>query len=643
MCGIAAVFLAKAKHGEEITEAVIRMTDCQHHRGPDAGGEVSENYGAWAYALGHRRLSIQDLSEAGAQPMHDPETGDFLVFNGEIYNAPALRQRLEEQKPDLVWRGHSDTEVLLQGLIAEGADFLREVEGMYAFVWWRPSAGRLVLGRDPLGIKPLFHSVQTNALVVASEVQAIFASGIVEPEWDPNSVSGYLSYGAVQGPVTTVVGVEAVAPGTVQTLLLEEKGTWRVAGVERIWSFPAVQQGWTEEKAVRAVQEEFSAAVKDHLLSDVPVGIFLSSGLDSTIVAGIAARESSNAISYTVGFREETDHSEVAMAERTAREFGLRHRVVWMDEEDALEAVEPWLRGLDQPCMDGLNTYVIAQAVAAEGLKVALSGQGGDELFGGYPSFSDAPRMERLLRWWSWLPEGGRRWLAQIAGACCPPVTREKMADLFAVGSDVSALARDRRRVLSSEQVGALLGSESGGGGASDAGWGAWSELKSPTGDPIAEVSRIETAYYLGNTLLPVGDSNGMAHGLEIRVPFLAQRMLNLVHQIPGSVRLPDGRANKHLLRRAFPDLLRPEILEQRKRGFVLPLKRWMRGPLRGICEEGLQSLRQSGWVQPAAVHAVWTEFEKMPETPAWSRAWTLVVLGHYARKFNGGAAGKIS
>ena len=320
------------------------------------------------------------------------------------------------------------------------------------------------------------------------------------------------------------------------------------------------------------------------------------------------------------------------MAERTAREFGLRHEVVWMDEQDALEVVEPWLRRLDQPCMDGLNTYVIAKAVAGEWLKVALSGQGGDELFGGYPSFADAPRLARLLGWLSGLPEGGRRWLAGIAGARWSPVAREKMADLFAVGSDVRALARERRRVLSREQVRALVGGERAVDGRIDVGWGSWSELERPTGDSIADVSRIETAYYLGNTLLPVGDTNGMAHSLEIRVPFLSQRMLALVHEFPGSVRLPEGRADKHLLRRAFPEFLRAEILAQQKRGFVLPLKRWMLGALRDVCEEGLQSLRESGWVQVAAIDAVWRDFEKMPETPAWSRAWTLVVLGHYAQ-----------
>ena len=468
MCGIAGIVGPDAAWFES---ALARMTRAQQHRGPDDQGLAWAAAGTARIGFGHRRLAIQDPSAAGHQPMAHPETGDLLAFNGEIYNAPALAREL--RAAGVRFRGHSDTEVLLHGLRQWGTDCLGRLEGMYAFAWLDRVSGSLLLARDPLGIKPLYVSHAGGRLFFASEVRALLATGQLSDALDQRGLSSLLAYGSTQAPWTLFRAIEVLPAGHWQWIGLNCTAQVVVDRSVPHWRFPAARLDLPFEDAAEAVREQLSRSVRSHLLSDVPVAVFLSSGLDSTLVAGLAARQSTDICACTVGFSDAPDQSEVPVAAETARAFGLPHDVLWLEQKDALDAV------------------------------------------------------------------------------------------------------------------------------------------------------------------LPVGDSTGMAHGLEIRVPMLDRPLLDLALSLPGAVRLPKGKADKSLLRRGFPDLLRPALLRQSKRGFVIPVRRWMKGELRQVCETALDVLRAHPQFNEKALSAGWNHFLAAPESPMWSRVWLLVALGWYLRRLS--------
>jgi asparagine synthase (glutamine-hydrolysing) len=625
MCGIAGAAGADAGG---LREAVACMTAAQRHRGPDDSGEELVGVGAGLVALGHRRLSILDLSPLGRQPMRHEATGSLLCYNGEVYNFRELRRELEREGE--AFRSGSDTEVLLAGLARHGEAFLARLEGMYAFAFADVPGRRLLLARDPAGIKPLYFAQAAGAVVFASEVRAVLASGLVPRKVDRRGAAGLLAYGAVPGPLTLFRGVAALPSGSWQAFT-PGAGGWTTAGPRTFWRYPALRPGGDEGESVAAVRDTLGRAVRDHLVSDVPVGVFLSGGLDSTVVAGLAARHTPRPRSFTVQFADQPDFSEHDLAAETARLFGLEHLSIDLPAAEAEAATHDWLAALDQPSMDGLNVYVISRAVRRHGIKVALSGLGGDELFGGYPSFRDVPRLRRVLRRLRWLPAGARRGLGAALAVGRPVAVRRKLADMFGGPGRLAALYLHRRRALSDRQL-ADLGVDARELGLSPEFLPpeALAELPGDEDDPVRALGELESRFYQGNVLLRDADANGMAHGLEIRVPFLDRRLLELVHALPGRVRLPAGVPGKHLLRRAFAPLLRPELQRQAKRGFTLPIARWMVGPLRGWCERSLAVWSGLGWLRPGGVEAVWRAFLREPDSPLWTRAFTLCVAGHY-------------
>lgn len=625
MCGLAGVI---CPDGWIARLALRAMVDAQRHRGPDGEGERFLHMGDATLGLGHRRLSIIDLSAQGAQPMVHPHTGDVLVYNGEIYNYRDLRQEL--RACGAVFLGDSDSEVLLHALVEWGPRALPRLQGMFAFSFYRVATGELMLARDPLGIKPLYVGRRGRTVVFASEVRAVLASGLLEQQIDPRGIAGLFSYGACQHPYTMFRNIRSFPAGAWQMLTARGEEAPPVS----YWAPPRPRAQMRKSEVTYVVRETLEASVRDHLVSDVPVGLFLSSGLDSTIVAGLAARHASKLRSFTVGFAENPDLSEMELAGETARRFGLDHTEIRIESADAIAATEAWLDAIDMPSIDGLNVYVISQAVRARGITVALSGQGGDELFGGYSSFTDVPRLYRLLRHTSWLPAPQRRRLAELASVGRSAAFRAKATSMAETGANLASLYTHRRRLMTPAQLCAL---------GFDAAWlGLDDNFLDPEEmdampvdptDPIWSIGLLESRLYMGNMLLRDGDADGMAHSLEIRVPFLDRRLVDLAFGLPGKIRLPNGRADKHLLRAAMPDLLRPEILNQPKHGFTLPIRRWMRGPLAESCRSGFEHLRASGLVDSRGLEALWSTFAAEPESPAWSRAFVCCVLGHYLRR----------
>lgn len=616
MCGIAGVVGPSA---DVVAAPLARLTRAIAHRGPDDEGTYSGPLGPASVGLGHRRLSILDLSPLGHQPMSVP--GVTLVFNGEIWNHRDLRGRLATRGHRFA--GTSDTETLLHWLAEFGHEGLTAVEGMYACAWVDHVAGALHLARDPFGIKPLYYARTATGLVFASEVRAILDSGAVPRCADRAGLATLLAFGAVQAPHTIVEGVREFPAGHRGTFTPDAGLT-----VAPFFRYPDVRADVTPEEAHERVWELTDRAVASHLMSDVPVAVLLSAGIDSQLIAAAAARHAVGLQSFTLGFDEDRETSEVGEAAAIAKRHGLSHTAVWLGERDCLAATAAWVRDLDQPSIDGLNVYIICRAVRQAGIKVALSGLGGDETFGGYPSFTDAPRLKRLVRRVSWLPRSGRSALAGVLGGRRGATVREKLRDILTGPPDLRSIYLQRRRLLPNRTLAQL--------GLRPEELGLDRDFQPPApaapaaGDEVTEISRLECHIYQGNMLLRDADATSMAHGLELRVPFLDQKLAEYALALPGHIKLPTGRADKHLLREVLGRKLGVQVNAAQKRGFVLPISRWLRGPLADLAEAALARVRGTGLLERAAIDQIWDGFCAEPDSPAWSRAFVFVALGSY-------------
>jgi asparagine synthase (glutamine-hydrolysing) len=632
MCGIAGV----VHRNETVALAAARnMNAAQAHRGPDGEGlRAIRANGAegGSLALGHRRLAIQDLSPAGAQPMENPETGDVIVYNGEVYNVAELRAALA----DGGLRGHSDTEIILKAFARWGIECLDRLEGMFAFALYAARENKVYLARDRLGIKPLYWSIhREGGLVFASELRAMLASGLVDRRIDRIGLQSVLAYGAVAGPRTMLEDVRLLDPGT-----------WTAFDVGRPHPPPSplrMVRYWepperprvdrSGERAAEALRESLVVTVRNHLVGDVPVALFLSGGIDSTALAVVAGELRGGDIdTFTVRLEGDAAIDEAPVARRTAAAIGVRHHDVTLAESDTLALATRFMESLDQPTVDGLNTYVISRAARQQGIVVALSGLGGDEMFGGYSTFRSAPLLAGAAQIASRLPRGPLRALTSRLASRLG--TRgDKLADLLDVEPSIAAMAVSRRRLMSNEQMQGL-------GFATRPG-----DLFLPpecvvgrpaTGSsPWAIVRDVEARFYMGNMLLRDADVFGMAHGLEIRVPLLGTGVVDTALRFarPSIV-----RPGKPWLVKALEGRMPPEVLAGRKRGFSLPQARWMRGPLRDSFEARIEAVAQSGHVDPDGVRRVWERFLREPQGPAWSRAWLLGSLGEWLSRLHDGA-----
>jgi asparagine synthase (glutamine-hydrolysing) len=617
MCGIAG---ALTRDPEVARRAVASMNEAQRHRGPDDGGASLHQVGDHWLALGSRRLAVIDLSPAGHQPMVAEPSGSCVAFNGEIYalNRPESRRALEAE--GVRFRGHSDTEVLLHGLERRGVGWTRALDGMFAFAYYRAPERTLTLARDAAGIKPLYVARVDGALLFASEVRALLSTGLVPRRIDRAGLASFLAYGAVQEPLTLTAGVRSLEPGTALTLDLASGGE----RLERFWAPPAPRPAGPD--TVGEIRHTLEREVRAHLVSDVPLGIFLSGGLDSTVIAGLAARGSARVVCYTVAVEPD---DETALAAGSARLFGAEHHAIRLAPDEAAESARAWLGCMDQPTIDGLNSFIVARAARQAGVVVALCGQGGDELFGGYPSFRDVPALARPLRLAAGLPRGVAQLAARVAASGRTAVARDKALDLAASDGSLRSIYLHRRRLCSNRQMRAL-GFAAAPDGLTRDFVPAEPLLPECPGDPVASLARLEFATYLRSMLLRDADVATMASSLELRVPLLSRPVLDVLLGIPGAALLPRGQPPKTLERQAFADLLRPELLERPKQGFALPMAGWMRGPLAEECRAALAALERADVLASDGVRQVWSEFEREPDGPSWSRAWALVALGRF-------------
>lgn len=635
MCGIAGILSVGSR---PIEGAVRRMMRAMIHRGPDDEGYAefplgSESHGP-ACGFGFRRLAILDLSPSGHQPMLHPATGNAIVFNGEIYNFSVLRRRLA----GLGYRFEStgDTEVLLHALSHWGEAALDNLDGMFALGFYHAASRRVLLARDPLGIKPLYVAHVKGALVFASEVRAVLSSGLVPADIDPAGIASFLAYGAPQDPLTVHRCIRSMPAACHEWHDANSIVDGRPAVSRRYWRIPSLQPWCDEERAVARLRNELADSVGQQCAADVPVGVFLSGGIDSATMAALAATSAGPPQTFAVGYDVPGSVDETSAAAETARFLGTRHFQTVIDNEWVMMQWPEWLKAADRPSIDGLNTYMISNAVKDRDITVALSGLGADELFGGYGTFRRVPRAQRLLWAIAWLPQRMRRAVATKLLAFVPARRRAKAIDFVCSGRSTVELATLSRRCLSDDEL-RRLGLEARGVGLSPQFLPnrAYEAFEPATCDVFQEVSRVEMSLYMNNTLLRDSDINSMAHSVEIRVPFLGQSLVNFAGSLPGSVRQPRGTKPKHLLRRAMADTLPRSVFTRPKSGFSLPFNDWIYGPLRPQCEAAISALADSAVLNPAAVRQLWMDAEKRPASIHWSRPLALVVLGHYLAKLH--------
>lgn len=633
MCGIAGVFSADRPAAQKAVRAMNRR---QTHRGPDDEGLQALDVPGGTLVLGHRRLSILDLSQAGHQPMRNPETGDWIVYNGEIYNYPDLRLEMET---DGTWfRSRCDTEAILHSYVRWGTECFDHFHGMFSVAIYDRRRRRLVLARDPLGIKPLYYSIDRNGLIFSSELRAFKVGGLIDCEIDRRAMAGLLAYGSVPGPLTMFKNVKLLEPGTWGLFdLSREPGMEKALKTTRYWNFPAPLAIVDRNEAVEETRERLETSARSHLLSDVPVGIFLSSGLDSTAVATLCAQTEPDAVNtFTIRLADHPEMDENPVAEETARLIGAKHHSVSLVEEEIQGMARQWLGSVDQPSVDGLNTFIISNAVSGRGMKVALSGLGGDEVFGGYNGFRTLPNIARWAKMGRIVPAFLRGKIAEMLLASKSMSQRQKGKELVRTRPTLRNLTLRRRRLFSDLEM-EILGFDPVRLDLNEDYLPCETEPSRGLRGLDAEsaIGVLETRFYMGNMLLRDSDVFGMAHSLEIRVPFLDRGVIDYVYSLPGRWRVIRDGVNKPLLAEALGERLRPEILHLKKRGFSLPIGQWMVGPLRDHCESLLWKAGDSEVVDPSAVRTVWEGFLAEPGSPAWSRAWLLIVFGAWLDQFD--------
>jgi asparagine synthase (glutamine-hydrolysing) len=642
MCGIAGAI--GAIH-PQIVAAVRRMNIYQTHRGPDGEGFWPDQASVsdWTehrVILAHRRLAIIDLSSAGRQPMVDSESGDVLVFNGEIYNFLELRVDLEAL--GVRFRTHTDTEVLLLAYRQWGEDFVSRLRGIFAFVLWNPPTRRVLMVRDHLGVKPLYWSMVRHngeaTVLFSSELRALLATGLITRTLDPVGLASYLWHGFVVGPGTIVRDVRLLPAGTVASIDVDVPEVV----TQPYWRIPSPK---TATRDVEPLRHTLLEAVRMQLVSDVPLGVFLSGGIDSSATAALAVRSAGAAQirTFTVGF-DEARYDETPHAAAVASALGTDHHEIRLSQQTFRDGLGGALGSLDQPTFDAINSYFVSRAVREAGITVALAGTGGDELFGGYRSFRDIPSAIRWSRAGLLFPKPILRRLASMVMrikmgrlGTVPPQTRwGKLADVLATRGNLVELYQLSYALFTPDFLLRLASPQH----LAETHFGlpvekydTFRTMVSGVSTPHA-ISMLELSSFIGERLLRDTDAASMAVGLEARVPLLDHLVIERVAELASDIRFsPLGE--KVLLQRLALDGLDPHLFDRPKSGFELPFDRWCRDGLKGEMQSTFndEMLCESVGLESSTVNALWNAFQNNMPGLYWSRVWAIYVLLWWCRE----------
>lgn len=629
MCGIAGLL-----GGYSRTEGLVTtgtMVQALKHRGPDGNDVVCVEISAdRRLFLGHARLSILDLSDRAAQPMCHAPTGSWLIYNGEIYNFAELRGELEGLGHRFVSTG--DTEVLLKALVQWGAEAMRRVRGMYAFAFWDGRQKHLLLGRDPFGIKPLLLARDGQSLLFASEIRGLRASGRVDLQLNPAGIRSFLAFGCVIEPATIFQEVVVVPPGHV--VLVDANG--RVAPPQRVLTLanvmPRGNDGFrgSAREAIEAVRSELQRSVREQLVSDVPVGIFLSGGVDSSVLAALADRTGiANDVRYLTVCFPEQEFSELGYARQVARDLSGRHQTVQLDSQHMADLLPRALSSMDQPSLDGFNTFVVSNVAAKNGIKVVLSGLGGDEIFGGYTSFWKAPLLSRFPALLSFLGRHLPRRVFRSESERLKLTYAQKCLDM----QDVYLLQRSIRWDPQMFGVATL-------GSLPDKSLTMPEARELTTDHRLSDYNRIsyfESVFYMRNQLLRDSDIMSSANSIELRVPFLDMKLLEFAWSVPGAQHVSLLRGSKRILKQILNETIPGLPLGRPKMGFVFPWQRWLRDSQKfSIVADTLHtpSLYDDLGVEPQEGRQLLKAFMNEDPMVNWLHVWSIFILLHWRQRF---------
>ncbi len=599
MCGIAGFIPTRDTSKSFRLDAVGRMTARMRLRGPDAEG-LWDGVDA---AFGHRRLAIIDLDARANQPMLSQDGRYTIVFNGEIYNFRALRRTLETE--GVTFHTTSDTEVLLALFARDGERILPRLRGMFAFAIWDTVSRELFMARDPYGIKPLYYTRTKHGLLFASQVKALLASGLVSVKCEPAGLAGFYLWGSVPEPWTLYRDVFALAPGhwlRMRNGKLEPPTCWH--DLREHWRVQESQS--SAQEIQQRVRQAVTDSVRAHLVADVPVSVFLSGGIDSAALAGLASGFGAQVEGITIGFDEFAgrNEDEVPRAAAIAAYYGLPHHIRRVTRAEFEEDIPQILDAMDQPSIDGVNTWFASKAAAERGYKVALSGLGGDELFCGYPSFRRIPRIAALGRVIAAIP-GARPLLDASCAYFARRLPMPKLAGVPAYMGSLEGAYFLTRCIFQPHDLPTLMGMDIAQEGLTRLG-GLMPGILTPANarDGLATVGLLESTQYLRNQLLRDSDWASMAHSLELRTPLVDAALLEALGQFVSS--FADG-AGKRMLARSPEQSLPESIVNCPKSCFALPIAQWL-----------ADATDKSAWADIPLLAA--------PGTP-WARRWARTVI----------------
>jgi len=618
MCGIAGIFSFRGDASMN-REALARMTQAMQHRGPDAEGFFEDK----EVLLGHRRLSIIDISAASNQPYLDRAGQHAMVYNGELYNYAQVKAKFR----DIEYRTEGDTEAIAEVFFKYGISSLHAFKGMFAFASWDRTNKKLTLVRDRFGVKPLYYYKDANIFVFASEVRAILASGLVKASLNKDALRELLSYQSLTSPLTMVEGIHQLEAGhwlSVSQTAVEKMAYWKCS--ERTQGMGE----FTSAGIQKNIHEKLIAAISQRLISDVPLGMFLSGGIDSSAIVALVSQLSATRLNtFNVSF-EEKKYDESHYAELVAQRFNTDHQKILLKPTALLDELPNALSAMDSPSGDGINTYVIAKAVKKAGFTVAVSGVGGDELFAGYPFFRTYHRLKRREGWWKHTSN-----------------LRKSLSDFLSFGSftkasklgallridemDISEVYPVFRGIMDNRKIEQLMDQH----GLSETTF-LRANLRSlhsqfASWPSLSQVSIAEYNGYTQYTLLKDMDQMGMANSLEIREPFFDHELVEYVLGIPDEYKL--GSYPKKLLVDSLGVSLPQEIVHRKKKGFTFPWPMWLRSELHSFCAVNISRLSQRSFMHGEAVMDLWRRFLRNDSAVHWMDIWLLVVVQQWLEK----------
>ncbi len=616
MCGIAGTF------GIENSSPVVqRMTDRIAHRGPDDSGIYTDAL----VGLGHRRLAIIDLSPAGHQPMQSADGNLELIYNGEFYNYAEVKALI----PEYPFKTQSDSEVILAAYGKWGSKCVDQMNGMFAFAIWDKQHKVLFIARDRLGIKPVYYYRHGGSLLFSSELRSLMASGMVPKKINQAAIADYFTYQTVHAPDTIIENVFMLMPG--HTITVTTNGM----DIEKYWDIAENRSGEPAGKNYHEVCTDiynlFEASVKRRLISDVPFGAFLSGGIDSSAVVGMMSKIQTQPVkTFNISF-DEGEMSEAKYARIIAKKFNTHHNELLLRPADFLEQLPEALRAIDHPSGDGPNSYVVSKITRQNGITMALSGLGGDELFAGYPIFNRMLQVQNN-RWLWHLPWLLRKGLGEAVKLVKPGVTGSKLRQLLLAGNgSVEKIFPLSRQLAPRDELANLLNISMPGDRVEQIVEDILNKNQNLA--TISKVSVAEITTYMQNTLLRDTDQMSMASALEVRVPFLDYKLVEYVVGMDDPFKIPVFP--KKLLVDSLKGLLPDEIVHRRKMGFTFPWQYWMKNELRSFCESRIKSLALRPFIHSDYLLQRWNMFLKGDPAVRWAEIWIGVVLEDWLIEHN--------